>query len=73
MIFLTLVLIFIYIISVVLLAMTYKKKEMYVTFWSILFLVLPGVNTLFLILDKDNWEDIKKFFSLKRFFDDYNK
>ena len=73
MVFLTLILIFIYIISVVLLAMTYSKKEMYVTFWSIVFLILPGVNTLFLILDKDNWEDIKTFFSLKRFFDDYNK
>ncbi len=73
MVFLTIVLILIYTISIILLAMTYAKKEMYVTFWSIVFLLLPGVNTLFLILDKDNWEDVKTFFSLKRFFDDYNK
>lgn len=73
MVFLTIVLILIYTISIILLAMTYEKKEMYVTFWSIVFLLLPGVNTLFLILDKDNWEDVKTFFSLKRFFDDYNK
>lgn len=65
--------IIVYIVSVVSLAVLYGEKDMNVTFWHILFLITPIINTIIVILYKDNWEKVKEFFSLKIFFDDLNK
>ena len=63
----------VYIVSIISLAVLYAEKDMNVTFWHILFLATPIINTIFVILYKDNWENVKKFFSFKIFFDDLNK
>ena len=63
----------VYIVSIISLAVRYAEKNMNVTFWHILFLVTPIINTIIVILYKDNWENVKEFFSLKIFFDDLSK
>lgn len=65
--------IFVYIVSVIFLLVLYAEKNMNVTFWHILFLITPIINTIIVILYRDNWEKVKEFFNLKIFFDDLNK
>ena len=63
----------VYIVSIISLAVRYAEKNMNVTFWHILCLITPILNTIIVILYKDNWENVKAFFSLKIFFDDLSK
>ena len=65
--------IIIYIASLTAMAFMYEEKDINLSFWSFICIVLPIVNTVAFCLLNNNWAKVKEFFSLKKFIDDINR
>ena len=60
----------VYFLSIFGVIYVYGERDMSVTFWSFVFILIPFVNTIIFIILFDDWDVVKDFFSLKRFFNE---
>ena len=67
---LTIIFIVVYFLSILGMIRIYVEKELDICFWGFVLALLPIVNTIIFIIFFDNWDIIKNFFSLKKFFNE---